>query len=642
MALVELPPAAATADGGGVFVPLTPIRLFDTAGARLSGGDVKTLSVTKTVGGVSTGVPSSNVSAVVVDVAAKDTSASNVYVYATEDTSPLAILSVGAGDVKDSNTVIVKVGADGKINLKVAAGSAEVNIDVQGYFTSTSTATSKGGFVPVTPSRLVNSTDGTGIAQGTVADGVNTVQVGGRAGVPAGATAIFANVRILNAGGAGGVRAGASASTVSTQMPLTDYTASGVYDSGATLDLDANGKLYVVVTNGTHPNIVIDVQGYFTSGSDGAGFVAAHNDRMWDSANSSGGNLGPGETRTVQLLNALPDDADPQSLALTIGVTDWSAGGLLSVASTDDGVTESAPSVVYQGTSDSPEQTTSIVIPGPDNSVLIKNSGTGTVRVLINLQGWFEYVDDDPDMADAADDLSDSVTDSDASDLATAIDSGAIDALNPDDSNSEQNMTTAQNRVALRDFRPLSTDPTATVGSGSYGTYTQKYWGACPELHADSHIEKLVRTFGRVRLDNPYAGTSMVGHRLSLRCGPYGQESSWGYWHLFVRKPKPNDTTHVEEFQNLAGYRNWRSFADWAIHWTVMYPTLVSWQPSNDRWCFSGPIYFKTGESTYKTRYIAVVTGRTARKLITTYYAGKRNSCIARDEQLVVYENAVR
>lgn len=394
---VQAVSAVAASDGGGVFVPVTPSRIFDTAGNRLAAGTVKSLSVAKTTGGASTGIPSTGVSAVVVDVMARDTVAANVYAYAYDDANPLAILSVGAGDVKDSNTVIVKVGSDHTFNLSVSAGSAEIDVDVQGYFTDTSTDASTGGFVPITPTRLVNSTDGTGIAKAKLAGGsVTTVQIGGRGGIPSNATAVFANIRTLNGTGWGGIRAGANASTVASQSPVVDYTQNGSYDSGASLDIDSSGKLYVTTTTGISTDIIIDVQGYFSAGTDGGGYHPLDNNRVWDSRYSTAGTLTAGEARTVNVSGqaGLPTDIGLGAVALTITAINWTATGGLAVydPANDEGANGTS-NLSWTAGSSTPANTTAIVQADDDGNIVVKNTSNGPVDVLLNAEGWFEPAD---------------------------------------------------------------------------------------------------------------------------------------------------------------------------------------------------------------------------------------------------------
>jgi hypothetical protein len=99
-----------------------------------------------------------------------------------------------------SNSVVVPVGADGRVDLAVAKGTADVTLDVTGWFTDSSKADATGSlYVPVSPTRIcdtraateaitANQCDGTG-AGTLAAGGTRIVQVTGLADVPSGATA---------------------------------------------------------------------------------------------------------------------------------------------------------------------------------------------------------------------------------------------------------------------------------------------------------------------------------------------------------------------------------------------------------------------------------------------------------------------
>ncbi|MBN9621160.1 MAG: hypothetical protein J0H43_15760, partial [Actinobacteria bacterium] len=82
---------------------------------------------------------------------------------------------------QNSDTAVVAVGSDGAIQVELTS-QADVQVDVQGYYTSGDTAA--GGYVPVTP---------TGIASKTAmaAGATWTFQVSGLASVPSSASAVM-------------------------------------------------------------------------------------------------------------------------------------------------------------------------------------------------------------------------------------------------------------------------------------------------------------------------------------------------------------------------------------------------------------------------------------------------------------------
>ncbi|MGJ9422243.1 hypothetical protein [Aeromicrobium sp. CF3.5] len=152
-----------------------------------------------------------------------------LYAYPAEDSRGLGILSVSGSEERAANTAIVRVNDSGKIKVYSSAGNTDFNVGVQGYFTKTSDASSTGGFVPIEPERMVRTDTGVGLNVSPMQGGTQyTVQLAGTAGIPANATAVFANFRIRNAGGTttgrGGLRVGPSDTTISmSNTSVLDY-----------------------------------------------------------------------------------------------------------------------------------------------------------------------------------------------------------------------------------------------------------------------------------------------------------------------------------------------------------------------------------------------------------------------------------
>ncbi|WP_392544700.1 collagen binding domain-containing protein [Oryzobacter telluris] len=187
-----LPSLAAATEPAG-YVPLSPARLLDTrstgatvdgvgkGGGTVKGGTPRAVQVTGRGG-----IPSSGVSAVVLNVTAVKPSASTfVTVYPDGETRPnTSNLNIVAGSVTP-NLVVTKVGSNGKVAFFVNAGASDVLADVAGYFPA------GGSFVPLSPARLMDTRstgatiDGQGKGGGAIAqNGTRTLTVGGRYGIP--------------------------------------------------------------------------------------------------------------------------------------------------------------------------------------------------------------------------------------------------------------------------------------------------------------------------------------------------------------------------------------------------------------------------------------------------------------------------
>jgi hypothetical protein len=197
----------------GLFHPLPPARLFDTrsgsgqqnAGSTLSTGHPSITvqvdgSTTATPSGPApTGVPSSGVSAVVINLTVTNATAGGyVTTWAADKSQPgTSSLNFGGGDTR-GNRVIVPVsttGTPGQISVAGAfspAGSTDVIGDVVGWFTDGTGAGTGSLFSGVSPGRLCDTRAGSGTqcsghtlgAAGPSSETIN-VAIAGHVGVPA-------------------------------------------------------------------------------------------------------------------------------------------------------------------------------------------------------------------------------------------------------------------------------------------------------------------------------------------------------------------------------------------------------------------------------------------------------------------------
>ena len=125
------------APGGTGFSIVTPVRILDTrtghGAPEAKVGPASTLSLQ--VGGQG-GVPAAGVRSVVLNVTVtQPTAVSYLTAWPSGKTRPLASNLNYVASQTVPNLVVVDVGADGKVNLYNAAGSAHVIADVAGWFT---------------------------------------------------------------------------------------------------------------------------------------------------------------------------------------------------------------------------------------------------------------------------------------------------------------------------------------------------------------------------------------------------------------------------------------------------------------------------------------------------------------------------
>ena len=172
----------------GRYTPLPPGRVLDT-GIDHEIGPGQTLDVQVT--GVR-GVPASGVSGVALNVTVDNPSAPSYFtVFPTGEGRPNASTLNFVPGLTVANLTLAKVGAGGKVSIWNYDGSARVVADVVGYFSANG-----GRFVPVSPTRAVDTRIGLGLPQAQIGPGqtVTIPMVGGASPVPANATGAVVNI----------------------------------------------------------------------------------------------------------------------------------------------------------------------------------------------------------------------------------------------------------------------------------------------------------------------------------------------------------------------------------------------------------------------------------------------------------------
>jgi hypothetical protein len=155
-----------------------------------------------------------------------------------------------------------------------------------------SAAAASSTFFPLTPTRILDTRDGTGgigIFHSHVAQGFT---VAGRGGVPLGATAVTGNLTVTQQTSQGYLSIGPVSmndpSSSTLNFPTNDDRANAV-----TVAISANGKLYVTyaapVRNTPTAHVIFDVTGYFLGNDTGATYHPIAPTRILDTRDGTGG-----------------------------------------------------------------------------------------------------------------------------------------------------------------------------------------------------------------------------------------------------------------------------------------------------------------------------------------------------------------
>jgi hypothetical protein len=368
---------------GGTFVRLpTSAAVLDTrsnigapTGARPAGS-----TTSFQVAGVG-GVPATGVTAVLVDVTAiTTTTGMYLTVFPEGTTRPAALSTVNASANQIiSNTAVVNVPASGKLSIYNNGGGVHMVVDVQGYYTRT--ATSGGGFVPVTPTRLVDTRSGLG------GGGTTTIPSGGSRSfpltggvIPAGASAASVDLIVTGAAAQGWI---GTFATGGTSRSVMDYVP-GTTSHGVAVRLGADGRATFTNNSGSPVHLVMTATGYFTgSPATGAGLRTMAARRVLDTRSGSGAIAANG---TVDVATGLPPGAT--AVVNLIVVDNTTAAGYLRAWPL--GGTEPSTSLSnYPPPAELARGGMATVRVGTDGKIRVRNVSGGTTNLVVDLQAWY-------------------------------------------------------------------------------------------------------------------------------------------------------------------------------------------------------------------------------------------------------------
>jgi hypothetical protein len=192
-----------------------------------------------------------------------------------------------------------------------------------------------GRFHSLSPTRVLDSRDGTGSVQAPWGPGeTRNLTVAGVGGVPADATAVTLNVTVTDT----------SAGSFLTVFPAgqgwplasnLNWPAGDTRPNLVVAKIGAGGAVSIFNYAGS-VDVVADVQGWFDDGSDPTAdaLVAVSPVRVLDSRDGTGGYTtpwGPGTTRALSVAGVAGVPAGVDAVMLNVTVTDTSTGSFLTV-----------------------------------------------------------------------------------------------------------------------------------------------------------------------------------------------------------------------------------------------------------------------------------------------------------------------
>jgi hypothetical protein len=179
-------------------------------------------------------------------------------------------------------------------------------------------------YVPLTPSRILDTRSSTGLAGPSNSHAARTFQVTGNGGVPPNATAVAGNLTVTGQTSPGYLFIG----PVAMDNPISstlDFPVGDDRANGVTVALGTGGTLsvtFVAPAPGPVAHVIFDVTGYFTPDNPGATYVPLNPSRLLDTRNGTGlaGPFGSHSARAfaVSATGVVPGNATAVTGNLTV------------------------------------------------------------------------------------------------------------------------------------------------------------------------------------------------------------------------------------------------------------------------------------------------------------------------------------
>ena len=257
---------APSVQSGGLYVPITPVRAADTRpgsglwdqGATFSPGGTLTVYLT---GG--NGVPTT-ASAAVINVTVTNTTGPGFLSVTCNTQSNTSNLNWSGANQTVSNRVIEPCGT-GVVSINISSGSANVIVDVEGYFSDPTSNGSGVSFTGVNPVRIADTRPGSGLWDQNstlLPGGTMTVYLTGENGVPTTATAAVINVTVTDT-----TAVGYLSITPTGATSTSDVNWMGPNSTVANLDiatLNSGGSIIITNESSGSVDIILDLFGYMS------------------------------------------------------------------------------------------------------------------------------------------------------------------------------------------------------------------------------------------------------------------------------------------------------------------------------------------------------------------------------------------
>jgi hypothetical protein len=381
----------------GEYVPVVPFRVYDTreADGPKMGSGTGAIRTVKVAGKGS--VPTSGVSAVVLNITAINPTATagNLRVYPADGSVPNTVtVTYRLGETVANLTEVNVSGGNGansgSVKIFNSAGTVHVAVDVVGYFSDGRQGSPEGDhFFEAGPKRVVDTRNGVGTADAPMTageTGIRTFDLHADSAVPDDATAVVVNVTATSAPKSGYVslypadatRPGVS--NINVRAGQTVANLAVVKLGGGTSS--TLGKIKAFSSGGTH--LILDLVGYYSAVEGGAKFKGVSPARL---ATTVGGTkLAAGAIRSFKVagVGPVPGPSVVRSVVIAVQAVNPEKLGFLQVWPSGAAPTTSVVNFPAG------RNTLNLVVADIDENGFIKvrNGSQGATHVIIDVVGY--------------------------------------------------------------------------------------------------------------------------------------------------------------------------------------------------------------------------------------------------------------
>ncbi len=375
----------------GTYYAVSPERIVDSrVGLGIAGALKSGVAASFGVAGVAPHVPA-NAIAITGNLTVTRATAGGYVRVGSSLAGSTSTINFPAGDDR-ANGITMALDPNGKLSAVYRSSSSRDTVhmvlDLTGYFVR-----GAGGatFVPITPTRIVDTREKNSQVYGALAAGrVASFNVAGLAGVPSNAVAVTGNATVTATTGGGYVSvdpnlvAGVVPGSSTINFPRGDIRANNV-----TVPL-SGGKLSAVYVGAarTSTHFVFDVTGYFVPGLSGATFVPLDPGRLVDSRVALGykGPLRTNGTATFAVANNV--SVKPLAIAAVGNLTvtaqtsyGWLAVGPARVTSTS--------TLNFPRGDNRANGFVCMLGPGGDFGVTFAGASGSTTQIVMDILGYY-------------------------------------------------------------------------------------------------------------------------------------------------------------------------------------------------------------------------------------------------------------